>query len=312
MNITKSNTLQNQEKLPLNSDIVFKRVFAKEENKDLLISLLEAILKIEIKSIEIKNPEIPRNLMDSKAGVLDIKVVINDNSVVDVEMQVNDEHNIEHRGSYYMTSISTEEIKKGELYINLKKAIVINLLNFNYFKRNGYMHTAHMKFEKGDPETYVDMGYEKDEELATDDLEMIFIELPKFIKKNPDANNSLYQWLWLLAGREDKVNMANKKLKEVKKAMEVIDEMSADPKEWEMYESRRKAIINYNSGMETARREGLEEGEKRGEKIGIAKGERKAKEETAKELLNLGVDKETIIKATGLSKEEIERLKNLE
>ena len=299
---SKSNTVQNQEKLPLNSDIVFKRVFAKEENKDLLISLLEAILKIEIKSIEIKNPEIPRNLMDSKAGVLDIKAIINDNSVVDVEMQMNDEHNIEHRGSYYMTSISSEEIKKGELYIDLKKTIVIGLLNFNYFKRNGYMHTAHMKFEKGDPETYVNMGYEEEEELATDDLEMIFIELPKFIKKNPDANNSLYQWLWLLAGREDKVKMAKKELKEVKKAMEVIDEMSADPKEWEMYESRRKAIINYNSGMETARREGVA--------AGLKEGEKKAKEETAKKMIKLKMPIEQIMEISGLSKEEIEKLKN--
>ena len=54
---SKSNTLPNQEKLPLNSDTVFKRVFAKEENKNLLISLLEDILKIEIKSIEIKKGE---------------------------------------------------------------------------------------------------------------------------------------------------------------------------------------------------------------------------------------------------------------
>ena len=69
---------------------------------------------------------------------------------------------------------------------------------------------------------------------------MIYVELPKFIKKNPDANNSLYQWLWLLAGREDKVKMAKKELKE---AMGVIDEMSAAPKEWEMYESRRNRKI---------------------------------------------------------------------
>ena len=57
-------------RLPLNSDIVFKRVFSKEENKELLKSLLQAILNIKIKSIEVKNPEIPRDLADSKACTL--------------------------------------------------------------------------------------------------------------------------------------------------------------------------------------------------------------------------------------------------
>jgi predicted transposase/invertase (TIGR01784 family) len=201
-------------------------------------------------------------LIDSKAGVLDIKALINNNSVIDIEMQVEDEHNMEHRSAFYMVSTSSQEFKKGEFYVDLKKTIVINLLNFNYFERNSYMHIAHMKFEKSNPENFVDMGYKVEQELATADLEMIFIELPKFIKKNPGVNPALYQWLWLLAGREDKVKMADKELKEIKKTIEVIDEMSADPKEWEAYESRRRAIMNYNSGMEASRREGLEEGEK--------------------------------------------------
>ena len=57
--------------------------------------------------------------------------------------------------------------------------------------------------------------------------------------------------------------MAKKENKEVKKAIEVIDEMSMDPKEWEIYESREKAIMNYNSGMKSAERRGMEKRKKR-------------------------------------------------
>ena len=211
--------------------------------------------------------------MDNKAGVMDIKAIINDNSVIDIEMQVENEYNIEDRVTYYMAGMSSQEIKKGEEYIDLKKAIVIAILNFNYFERNGYMHVAHMKFEKGSPETYVDMGYKKEQEIATKSLEMIYIELPKFIKKNPRAESLLDKWLWLLAGREDKIKMGKTSVKELDKAISIIDEMSADSKEWEMYESRRKAIINYNSSMEYARREGRKEGIAEGRKEGIAEGE---------------------------------------
>ena len=54
--------------------------------------------------------------------------------------------------------------------------------------------------------------------------------------------------------------------------MAIIEEMSADPKEWEMHESRRRAIMNYNTSMEAARREGIASGLEEGEKVGLAKG----------------------------------------
>lgn len=47
-------------KLPLTSDIVFKRVFAREGNEDILKALLEAILEIPIKQVIVKNPELPQ------------------------------------------------------------------------------------------------------------------------------------------------------------------------------------------------------------------------------------------------------------
>ena len=87
---------------------------------------------------------------------------------------------------------------------------------------------------------------------------MHFIELKKFKQKNLEASNIITQWLWLLTGKEEKIKMADKVCKEVKKAMEIIDEMSMDPKEWELYESREKAIIDYNSGMKAAERRGKE------------------------------------------------------
>ena len=65
-----------KKKLPLTSDIVFKRVFSREGNEDILKSLLEAILEIPIQDVIVKNPELPRNLYDSKAGILDVKVEI--------------------------------------------------------------------------------------------------------------------------------------------------------------------------------------------------------------------------------------------
>ena len=294
-------------RLPLNSDIVFKRVFGKEENKDLLKSLLESILCVKIKNLVVRNPEISRDLQDSKAGTLDVKVTINDNTVCDVEMQVGNEANINNRSVYYMVKMAANELKISEEYNTQKKTIVINFLNFDFFKRNSYHNIAHMKFEKSSKEAYIDLGYKKEDELVTDILEMHFIELKKFKKKNPDTSKTSNQWLWLIIGEEEKIRMTEKENKQIKKAIEILDEMSMDPKEWELYDSRERAIVNYNSGILNAEERGM----KKGKKEGIKEGKRREKEETAKKLLELDVEIETIKKATGLSEEEIKKLEEM-
>ena len=59
--------------------------------------------------------------------------------------------------------------------------------------------------------------------------------------------------------------MAKKENKEIKKAMEIIDEMSMDEKEWELYESRRLAIMDYNTGILEAEERGLKQRNKTAE-----------------------------------------------
>lgn len=291
---------EEMKKLPLTSDIVFKRVFSKEGNEDILKALLEAILDKPIQEVIVKNPELPRNLYDSKAGVLDVKVEIDKDIICDVEMQVQDFGNIDKRSSVYMATLEAEGIKKGEDYKEAKKVIAINLLNFEYYKRNSYHNIAHMKFEKTKENEYVDMGYSDEDELATNDLEMHFIEIPKFEKKNPEANTKLEQWLWLLVGREDKLEMARDKSKEIDKAIDIINQMSMDEKEWNLYISRQRAIWDYNTGMRTAKEKGIEEGLKEGAKLKNL--------ENAKNMLKKGIEMQTIEEITGLTKEEIEKL----
>ena len=168
-----------------------------------------------------------------------------------------------------------------------------------------------MKFEKSSKEAYIDLGYKKEDELVTDVLEMHFIELKKFKKKNPDTSKTSNQWLWLIIGEEEKIRMTEKENKQIKKAIEILDEMSMDPKEWELYDSRERAIVNYNSGILNAEERGMKKGKKEGIKEGIKEGKRREKEETAKKLLELDVEIETIKKATGLSEEEIKKLEEM-
>ena len=295
---------QQVDRLPLCSDYVFKRVFAKEGNENLLKDFLEAILKIDIESLEIQNPELPKDTKEGKIGVLDIKVQINKDSIVDIEMQVINQHNMAERSTTYMGKLIANQLSKGDTYRKLKKSILINILNFNYYKRNSYHSIAHMKFEPTEEETYVNIGYTKEDEIATKDVEMHFIEIPKFKKKNPNANAKLEQWLWLLAGEEEKIKMAEEKNKEVKKAVEVLDEMSMSREERERHEAILKAEFNYNTSMYNMRQEGLDEGKKEGKKQNQI--------EIAKRLLKMKFDVKQIQEATELTLEEIKEISSEE
>ncbi len=283
-------------RLPLNNDYVFKRVFAYQGNENLLKDFLEAILNIQIQKIEVQNPELPKNYKEQKKGTLDIKVQLNENTIIDVEMQLENEENIDSRSTSYLGKLVSNQLHTGDFYTQLKKSIVICILNFEFYKTNNYHNIAKMKFDKATKETYIDMGYEEEEQIASSYIQMHFIELPKFIKKNPEVRTKLEQWLWLLAGKEDKIEMAEEKNKEVRKAVKVLNQMSMDPKERERCESIALAEF-FRRDAERIKFE-----------KGIKEGERKKQIEIAKELLKLGIKIEDIEKATKLTKEEIQKL----
>ena len=300
--------------LPLTSDYVFKRIFGQEENKQALKDFLESILEEEILKIEIKNPEIPKNFYDSKYGVLDLKVTLNDRSIVDVEMQMKNEHNIEQRDTFYLASNYVNELKEGEPYTNCKKSIVINILNFMYYNRNEYHSVARMIFEEPKEEEKVEMGYKEEDRYMTKYLEVHIIELPKFKIKNPKMHTKLEEWLWLFIGSDEKVSEASKKNKEIEKIKKKLASMSLSPEERNNYEYRLRAIRDEADAIEyktkQAKEEGIKEGFEQGISQGLEQGLERGLEQTAKEMLKNNFTIEQIETITKLTKEEIERLKN--
>ena len=304
------------QRLPITHDYVFKRVFSYEGNESVLKDFLEAVLKIKIKKVEVKNPELIKNSKKDKKGVLDIKVEMDNNVIIDIEMQAKDEKNIIERSTTYTGKMIASQLQQAETYGILRKTIFIGILNFNYIKRNSYHNVGKMKFEETEQEEYVDMGYKEEETIASPFIEMHFIELPKFRKKNSGIDTKLDQWLWFLSGKEEMIEMAEKENKEIKKAADTLDRISLDPKEREIYESIVQAEFNQKvsnqkfleEGIEKGRKEGIKEGKAEGIKEGKAEGEKKKGFEVAKNLLKKDMDIKTIAEITGISESEIEKL----
>ncbi|TDX51518.1 putative transposase/invertase (TIGR01784 family) [Orenia marismortui] len=197
-------------------------------------------------------------------------------------------------------------MEEGDPYQKLQKTVTINILNFNYLRENNRYHNTYLLKEK------------ETNEILTDLQEIHFIELPKL---NSDKFNSidevenkreqdhLIPWVLFLKNPDSEViRMLEERMKELKEAAEVLELLSHDKKARELYESRQKAIHDQVTNIIGATEEAREEGIKLGEKRGIEKGRIKEKIETAKNLLNMGLEIEQVVKATGLKKEEVENL----
>ena len=105
-------------------DIAFKKIFGVEENKDLLISLINSIVSEEDQVVEVIliNPYNPKNFRDDKLSILDIKAKGIDGKRFNIEIQISDEADYNKRALYYWAKLYTEQLKSNEDYSYLSKS----------------------------------------------------------------------------------------------------------------------------------------------------------------------------------------------
>ena len=295
----------NLERLPLTDDYIFKRVFAYKGNESVLKDFLEALLKIEIRGIKITNPEIIPYEKGEKRGLLDIKAEINDGTMIDVELQMKNEKNTEERATEYMVKMISEQLQVGDSYQKLKKSIVIFITNYNFLNRNSYHSVGRMKFDKTLKDEYVDMGFKIEDEIASKYIEVHYIELPKFKKRELSKFTKLDQWMCIFTQNKEGIMLAEKENKEIEKAINTLDFLSKDPKERE----RHNSIVMAEYNRLVSEQNFFEEGKEKGRKEGKIEGKREEKIEIVKKMLKEKLSIEMIEKLTGLSKEEIEKIK---
>lgn len=240
-------------------DIIFKKIFT--ENQDMLREFLSDILDIPISSIQeivITNPEIVPEAIDGKFSRLDLNLKV-DNTLVNVEIQIKSETDYRDRCLFYWSKLYTSELKSGETYGKLKKAITINIINFKMFEGNDY-HTEVVTTVKGT------------NEIFSDKFSMHFFELKK-VGKNIDSNNRKELWMQFLNAdsEEDLEMLKQSNVPIITKAVSIIYDLSEDTKIREMARLREKALHDEASALANAKAEGRTEGRAEGEASVVAK-----------------------------------------
>ena len=274
-------------------DFVFKNIFGSEKHPNILISFLNATLKPKdlITAVEIKNTDLNKGYIEDKFSRLDVKATTSNNEIINIEIQLKNEYNMIKRSLFYWSKLYSEQLNEGEDYSVLKRAICINILNFKYLKTRKFHSGYRLK------EIY------SNEEL-TDVAEIHFIEIPK-LEEGTDEKDMLVAWIEFLKNPEsEKVRSLEMSIDEIREAKDELIRMSNDDTQRELYEMRAKTLKDKISALNEAERKGI----KKGRQEGIKEGEKSKAIEIAKSLINIGLDKETISKSTGLTLSEIEKL----
>jgi predicted transposase/invertase (TIGR01784 family) len=283
-------------------DVAFKKIFGVEENKDLLISLINSIVSDEdqVAEIILLNPYNPKNFKTDKLSILDIKAVGIDGKRFNIEIQIATDANYDKRSLYYWAKLYTEQLKTSDGYQSLSKAIGIHILNFTSIPGSAKYHNVFHITEK---ETGL---------LYFKDLELHTIELKKF-SENPQANladilakihRSLDIWVAFLT-RRDLLNkehlpsaLDNPALK---KALDVLDIMHFTDEERDLYEGHLKWLMTEAEALRMTEIKAKAEGK--------AEGKAEKALEIAKRLVQEGMSLDMVCKITDLKESMVEEFR---
>ncbi len=228
---------------------------------------------------------------------MDLQLDLDENEKLDVEVQLIEKDNFAERLLYYFSRLYGETVKRSEDYIKAQRVILIAIVDYE----------VDITKEIEEFETQWKLRETKNPQLVlTDKEEIVILELDKVRKayeKNKD--NKKAQWMLFLDDPNTKeVEEIMKKNKDIEEAVVTVHEMSEDEKLRRLAFLREKAIMDEKA----IRRAGYKRGLEAGMKDGMAEGKKNEKLTIAKNLKEIGIKIEDIVKATNLTKEEIEKL----
>ncbi|MFN9058988.1 MAG: Rpn family recombination-promoting nuclease/putative transposase [Pseudanabaena sp.] len=283
-------------------DFAFKKIFGSEDSKDILISFLNALIYEEkpvIQDLEILNPYLAPKIRGVKDTYLDIKARIksedNSDRNVIIEMQVLNVEGFEKRILYNAAKSYSTQLASGQSYNLLNPVIALTITDFVMFP---------------DLEKVMSRFVLKEKDYLIDypiyDIELIFVELPKFKKQLSELKFINDKWLYFLTEARSLVQVPEimAEVPEIKKAFYIANQANLSLDELEDQEKSEIFIQDQRGAITKAIKDGLQQGIHQG----IQQGIQQNKLEMARKMLNL-IDDQVICQITGLSITELEALK---
>lgn len=287
--------------LDVKTDFAFKKVFGSVNSKDILISFLNSVIEFDgvrkIKDLVIVDPYSIPLLKGMKDTYVDVKAELDDNSRVIIEMQVLNHEGLEKRILYNAAKNYSVQLKKGDAYHLLNPVIALTITDFVLFKNTEELINNFKLIEKKQFIEY------------SDDIELVFIELPKYHKTEAELDTVRDKWLYFIKNAGSLDYIPSNLNQELEKAFNIANEANLSEEELELQHKKKEWIYIQKSSIELAARtglqQGLEQGLEKGLEQGLMQGESAAKIKMVCNAHKMGLPLHTIGELTDLDEDKI-------
>ncbi|XZN98860.1 MAG: Rpn family recombination-promoting nuclease/putative transposase [Microcoleus sp.] len=276
------------------TDYAFKKIFGSSESKDILISFLNALIyegNPTIQDLEIINPNLPPKVEGLKDSYLDVKAKLNNGTLVIIEMQVLNVQSFGKRVFYNAAKTYAFQLQAAQGYRLLKPVIALTITDFEMFPNSEELISRFVYKEVDKNFTYPE-----------NDLDLVFVELPKFTKQEDQLETLADKWIYFMKNARSLTSVPETmdSIPEIHQAFDIANQARLSREELEDLDRREQFIYDQQGAIIKAVQEGIEQG--------IEQGKREEKLAIARQLLSQ-LDNATISQVTGLSVEDIRNLR---
>jgi predicted transposase/invertase (TIGR01784 family) len=276
------------------TDFAFKKIFGSEQSHGILVSFLNGILyagESLIEDLEILNPYQAPRIRGVKDTYLDVKAKLTSGQTVIIEMQVLNVEGFEKRILYNAAKAYSIQLSQGDQYKLLNPVIALTITDFTMFSEFDAVISRFVLKEK---DYLVD--------YPSCDLELVFVELPKFQKTLEQIDTLTEKWMYFLQHTREletiPETMGN--VPAIRQAFEVANQANLNRDELEELEHQSIFIQDQRNAISLANKQGREEGRE--------EGSLSMQKKIAMNLLST-MDNAAIANLTGLNPKDVEALR---
>lgn len=293
------------------TDFAFKKIFGSDRSKGILISFLNALLYEErpmIVDLEILDPYLAPKIQGMKDTFVDVRARLQQGQTVIIEMQVLNVEGFEKRVLYNAAKAYSTQLLVGEGYKDLRAVVALTITDFVMFPECPELQSAFALKEKARLTDYPE-----------GDLELVFVELPKFTKSLTELKSVKDKWLYFLRSAPDlqMIPQTMEAVPEIREAFQIANEANMSAEELHTQERKMIFILDQRGAIIKAEKQGLEkglaEGLEKGLAEGLEKGMKKGRDEIARQIairLLAQLSDQQIAETTGLSLAEVATLRS--
>ena len=249
IHISSDNTFTGKLPYTLTNDFFFKAFL--ERNESALRGLLCALLSMkpeEILSVTITNPIQPGDSVDDKNMILDVRVLLNNQEIINLEMQVINLYNWPERSLSYLCRMF-DQLKRGEDYKVAKKTIHISITDFT---PENFPKILYSNYYLYNPKTM----HKYSDKFGIYMLQLNQLGNPEDEKNMPD----IYYWAQLFkASTWEEIQMLADKNQAIQESIVTIQELTADEKMQMQMEARERYRRDYEAAIEFGRQQVLKQ-----------------------------------------------------